>query len=69
MLDIPSSVLWLLGILVLGATIFGLRRYFSANAREARRCARNHGPVVTRKHGPAIRLAVKVDNTKRDRDR
>jgi hypothetical protein len=69
MFTINNPALWLLGIIVLGAAIFGLRRYFSAEAREAWRCARSYGPVVTRKRGPAILLNVAVDGKIRNRDR
>jgi hypothetical protein len=69
MSGIANSVLWLLGILVLSAVLLGLRHRFSADAREARRRARSHGPVVSRKHGPSVRLAVDVDKPKRRRKR
>jgi hypothetical protein len=68
MLDIANAVLWLVGIVVLGAIILGLRRYFSADAREARRCAHSHGPVISRKRGPSVRLAVDVDKPKRNQE-
>jgi hypothetical protein len=41
-----------------------LRRQFSAAARERRRRARSHGPVVSRKQGVSVRLAVKTDKSK-----
>jgi hypothetical protein len=66
---LENLVLWLLGIVVVAAAIVGLRRYFNAAAREARRRARNYAPVVTRKRGPSIKLAVDVDDSKHDRKR
>jgi hypothetical protein len=65
MFGIANSVLWLLGIVLLGAVILGLRHYFSADALEARRRARSHGPVVSRKRRPSVTLAVDVDKPKR----
>jgi hypothetical protein len=69
MFGIVNSVPWLLGIVVLGAGCLGLRHYFSMNAREARRRARSHGPVVSRKRGPSVRLAVEVAKPERRRKR
>jgi len=67
MVDIANAVPWVLGLVVLAAAIFGLRRHFGADAKEARRRARSHGPVISRRRGPAVRLAVKVDDPKRKR--
>jgi len=69
MFGIVDSVLSLLALVVLAGAVFGLRHYYSANAREARRRARSHGPVVSRKRGPSVRLAVAVDKPKRRRKR
>jgi len=65
MSGIPNSALWLAGVLVLIAVTLGLRRHFSADAREARRRERSHGPVVSRKPGPSVRLAVDAEKSKR----
>ena len=65
MFGIADALLSLLALVVLAFAVFGLRHYFSANAREARRRARSHGPVVSRKRGPSVRLAVEVDKPKR----
>ena len=67
MVDIANAVPWILGLVVLVAAIFGLRRHFSTEAKEARRRARSHGPVISRKRGPSVRLAVKVHDPKRKR--
>jgi hypothetical protein len=69
MFGIANSVLWPLGIVVLGAVILGLRHHFSADAREARRRARSHRPVVSRKRGMSVRLALEVNKPRRKRKR
>jgi len=69
MFGIANSFLWLLGIVLLGAVLLGLRHYYSADAREARRRARSHGPVISRKRGPSVRLGVAVEKPKRRRKR
>lgn len=69
MFGIADAVLSLLALVVLAFAVFGLRHYFSSTAREARRRARSHGPVVSRKRGPSVRLAVEVDKPKRRRKR
>jgi hypothetical protein len=69
MFGIANSVLGLLVIVLLAAFILGLSHYFSADAKEARRRARSHGPVVSRKRGPSVKLAVDVDKPKRKRRR
>ena len=40
MFGIANSVLWLLGIVFMGAVMLGLRHYFSVDAKAARRRAR-----------------------------
>ena len=69
MFGTTNAILWLVGLIVLGVVIFGLRHYFSADASEARRRARSHGPVVSRKRGPSVRLAVAAAKPKRRRNR
>ena len=66
---ITKLSVWLVGSIVLIAVILGIRHYLSAAAREARRRARSHGPVVSRKRGPSVRLAVDLDKPKRRRKR
>ncbi len=46
-----------------------LRRHFSGEAKERRRRARSHGPVVSRKQGVSVRLAVKEGRSRRKRKR
>jgi hypothetical protein len=69
MSGIETIALWLLGAAVIGGAVYGLRRYFSTATKEARRRARNHGPVVTRRRGPSIKLAVDVEDAKPKRKR
>ncbi len=69
MLGLADSIPWLLGIVVLVAVILAARHYLSADAREVRRRARSHGAVVSKKHGPSVRLTAKVDKPKRRRKR
>ena len=58
MLDIRNPLFWLLGVVVVVAVRSLVRSNFSAEAREQRRREKSHQPVVSRKHGPTIRLAV-----------
>ncbi len=67
MLDARNPVVWLIGIIAFAAVFFLLRGRFSPAARERRRRQKSHQPVVSRKQGPTVRLAVDVDKPKRDR--
>ena len=67
MFDSGNPVLWLVGILVLAALVILLGGRFSAEARERRRRDRSHGPVISRKRRPTVKLAVNVDEPKRKR--
>jgi beta-lactamase regulating signal transducer with metallopeptidase domain len=69
MLDIRNPILWLIGVLVFAVAFFLLRSHFTVEARERRRREKSHRPVVSRKQGPTVRLAVDVDKPKRDRKR
>jgi hypothetical protein len=63
-----DNLAWLaLGALGLALAVILLRRQFGAGARERRRRARSHGPVISRKAGVSVRLAVKTDKTKSKR--
>jgi hypothetical protein len=66
MLDIRNPILWLFVVLVLGLLVVFMPGRFSAEKRERRRRDRSHKPVVSRKHGPTVRLAVDVDQPKND---
>ncbi len=56
-----TLLLWL----TMGLAIYGLwhawKRFFSLEARERRRRRRNYSRAVSRRHGPTVKLAVKVD--------
>ena len=59
--------MWLIGIAALAGLWILARAYFSPDARAGRRREKSHRRVVSRKHGPTVRLAVDVDKPKRDR--
>jgi hypothetical protein len=69
MFDIKNPVLWMVGIIVIAAIFLFVRRQFNSGVRERRRRDRSHAPVISRKRGPTVRLAVDVDESKRDRKR
>jgi hypothetical protein len=69
MLDARNPVVWLIGIMVFAVVFLLLRGHFTVEARERRRREKSHRPVVSRKQGPTVRLAVDVDKSKRDRKR
>jgi hypothetical protein len=69
MFDARNPALWIVGIIVIAAIFLFVRRHFNAGARERRRRDRSHAPVVSRKRSPSVRLAVGVDESKRDRKR
>ena len=69
MFDIGNPVLWIVGIIMLAAVFFLARGLFSAEERERRRRDRSRGPVVSRKKGPTVRLAVDGDKPERGRKR
>ncbi len=65
--DIRNPLVWLAGILALGLIVFVLRSRFNAEARARRRLERSHRPVVSRKQGPTVKLAVKVGKSRTER--
>lgn len=66
MFDVENPILWIIGVPALCVLLFLLRGHFSGEARERRRRGRSHRPVVSRKHGPTVRLAADVGKPKRD---
>ena len=66
MLDARNPVVWLIGIIAFIVAFFFLRGHFTPEARVRRRLDKSHRPVISRKHGPTVRLAVDVDKPKRD---
>lgn len=69
MLDAGNPVLWLIGFIVLTFSFLLLRGRFNAEARARRRLEKSHRPVVSRRKGPTVRLAVEVEKPKGDRKR
>jgi hypothetical protein len=69
MLDAGNPVVWLIGIFAFAVAFFLLRGHFTAEARVRRRREKSHRRVISRKHGPTVRLAVDVDKPKRGRKR
>jgi hypothetical protein len=67
MFDIKNPTFWLVGVLTLGSLWFVGRARFNTEARERRRREKSHRRVISRKQGPAVKLAVKVDKPPRDR--
>ena len=67
MLDIRHPMVWLIGMIALAA--FGLlaRGYFNPEARARRRRDKSNRPLISRKRGPTVRLAVNTDKLKRER--
>jgi len=49
--------------------LFLLRGHFSAETRERRRRGKSHRPVISRKQGPTVKLAVNAGKPKGDRKR
>jgi hypothetical protein len=68
MLDIRNPVVWLIGVLALGIVFFLLRGRFSAEARARRRREKSNRPVISRKKGPTVKLAVNAGKPKGDRN-
>jgi hypothetical protein len=66
---IRNPIVWLSGLIAVGAVFFLVRGRFSAEARARRRREKSHWPVISRRHGPTVTLAVDVDKPKRDRKR
>ena len=65
MSNTETLVLWLLNLLAAAGVVAWLWHYFSPAAREQRRRDRNHGRVVSRRHGPSVRLAVEAEKPKK----
>lgn len=59
--DFKHAMFWLLGGLALASGLFLLRGRFNAEARARRRREKSHRPVISRRRGPAVRLAVEMD--------
>jgi hypothetical protein len=66
MLDIRHPMVWLIGASALAALGLLARGHFSPEARARRRREKSNRPLISRKRGPSVRLAVKADKPKRD---
>jgi hypothetical protein len=66
MLDIRNPMVWLLGASTIAALGLLARGYFGTEARARRRREKSNRPLISRKRGPTVRLAVKTDKPKRD---
>ena len=69
MFDIGNSILWIIGVPALAVLLFLLRGHFSAETRDRRRRGKSHRPVISRKQGPTVKLAVNAGKPKGDRKR
>jgi hypothetical protein len=54
-----NTILWIMGLVVLGLGCYFLVSFFSLEARERRKRNRNYGKVVARGRRPMVRLSVK----------
>jgi hypothetical protein len=69
MFAIANSILWLITAIGLTAVFWLLRGFCSAEARERRRRARSHRPVISTANRPMVRLAVDAERSKSERKR
>jgi hypothetical protein len=67
MLDPRNPVVWIVGAFACVSVFFLLRGRFSAETRERRRRDKSHRPVISRKPGPTVKLAVRVDKPENGR--
>ena len=67
MFDVENPILWIIGVPALAVLVFFLRGHFTAEARERRRREKSHRPVISRKQGPTVKLAVNTGKPKSDR--
>jgi hypothetical protein len=61
MLEARNPVVWVIGIIAFAVAMAFLRDHFTAEARARRRLDKSHRPVISRKQGPTVQLAVHVD--------
>ncbi len=70
MSDVKTFLIGLVVMAAVAGTLLllfrGLASVFSREARDRRRRARSHGRVVSRVHGPWVKLAVKTEKRKDD---
>jgi hypothetical protein len=53
-------VFWIVGLVIAGFVAHFLSHRFSPEARERRRCRRNHRKVVSRARRPIVMLSARV---------
>jgi hypothetical protein len=66
MLDIRSPLLWIIGVIGFFVVWYCVRGPFSSEARMRRRRDRSNRPVISRKPGMTVRLAVDLKKPKSD---
>lgn len=67
MIENRNPILWLIVVLGLGLVLSLVGSRLSPEARARRRREKSHRPVVSRKQGPTVKLAVDVGKPRRDR--
>ena len=67
MFNLENPMAWVVGGVVIAGVVWALWRRAGPEARERRRRDRSHGRVVSRRHGPSVRLAVDIKKAKKDR--
>ena len=67
MLDIRHPMVWLIGIIAVAALWLLAGGYFKAEKRARRRRDKSNRPLISRRRGPTVRLAVDVDKPKREK--
>jgi hypothetical protein len=51
---------WIIGLVIAGLVAHFVAHYYSPEARERRRCRRNHRRVISRARRPMVMLSAKV---------
>jgi hypothetical protein len=58
---VGGMTFWVVGLIIVGLVAhFAAHHHFSPEARERRRCRRNHRKVVSRAKRPVVMLSAKV---------
>ena len=55
-----DMVFWIVGLVVVGLAAHFVANHFAPDARERRRCRRNHRKVISRAKRPVVMLNAKV---------
>jgi hypothetical protein len=58
-----SMTLWVGGLAIVGLAAYVIHYHLSPEARERRRCRRNHRKVISRVRRPQVMLNAKVPRT------